>query len=140
MENIPTWIAVVAAALRREDGLWLMYKRPAEKQHGGLWEFPGGKVEQHETPRIALIREISEELGLILEAGDLAPAAFAEGPLASGQGQIVIMLYTAWRWAGKPVCHEGGDFGWFSPQEIEKLDKPPLDVVLAAQLFADHQN
>nr|WP_202386225.1 (deoxy)nucleoside triphosphate pyrophosphohydrolase [Allopontixanthobacter confluentis] len=140
VEKFPTRIAVVAAALRRCDGLWLMYKRPEGKQHGGLWEFPGGKVEQHENPRSALIREIDEELGLVIDEATLAPSGFAESAVTSAAPQIVISLYTASRWTGSPVCHEGGEYGWFTPREIEMLEKPPLDVVLAHQLFAELQN
>ena len=63
VENIPTWTCVVALALRDGKGRWLMHRRPADKHHGGLWEFPGGKVETGETPRNALVRETEEELG-----------------------------------------------------------------------------
>ena len=68
MENIPTWQLVVAAALQRGDSQWLMHKRPAGKHHGGLWEFPGGKVENGENPPLSLVRELNEELGLDLNA------------------------------------------------------------------------
>ena len=58
MKEIPTWTCVAALALSDGNGRWLMHKRPIGKHHGGLWEFPGGKVEAGETPRNALIREI----------------------------------------------------------------------------------
>ncbi|WP_348631931.1 (deoxy)nucleoside triphosphate pyrophosphohydrolase [Pontixanthobacter sp. CEM42] len=137
MENNPTWMPVVAAAIGPKDGRWLMHKRPAEKQHGGLWEFPGGKVETHETPEIALIREIEEELGLIISAAALSPAGFAQSIASDGQKQIVILLYKLERWEGEPSALEGGEIGWFTPEVIGKLEKPPLDVDLARQLFAE---
>jgi len=112
-----------------------MHRRPIGKQHAGLWEFPGGKVESDEVPVIALIREIREELGLELHAGGLVPAGFAHGPVQLGATQIVILLYTA-QWCGATLSAlEGGEIGWFSPEEIARLDKPPLDIALAGGLF-----
>ena len=136
MKEIPTWICVAALALSDGNGRWLMHKRPIGKHHGGLWEFPGGKVEAGETPRNALIREISEELGLALDPAACMPACFAEGKGATGAGEIVIMLYTA-EWDGSPVAAlEGGEVDWFAVPEIARLAKPPLDVALVQGLFA----
>ena len=117
-----------------------MHRRPAGKAHAGLWEFPGGKVEDDEIPCAALAREIEEELGLVLDMAMFKPAGFAQEPIQAGGRQIVILLYTA-RWTGAPVtAHEGGATGWFTPAEIDALDKPPLDVALARRLFekAEH--
>ena len=140
MAKIPTWIPVVALALQDDSGRWLMHLRSEEKDHGGLWEFPGGKVESGEKPVNALIREIEEELGIILKAASLSPAGFAEGEPSDDTTQIVILLYTCGPWNTKhgaqPQSLEGGGIGWFTVDEIEKLDKPPLDVALARQLFA----
>lgn len=136
MENNPTWLCVVALALRGMDGRWLMHRRPLEKHHGGLWEFPGGKVEPGEVPVNALIREIQEELGIGLQAEDVHPATFAEERTVASGRPIVILLYTASRWRGQAAALEGGEIGWFLPTEIATLAKPPLDMELAAQLLA----
>ena len=136
MENNPTWLCVVALALRGMDGRWLMHRRPLEKHHGGLWEFPGGKVEPGEVPVNALIREIKEELGIGLQTEDVHAATFAEERTVASGRPIVILLYTASRWRGQAAALEGGEIGWFSPAEIATLAKPPLDVELAAQLLA----
>ena len=137
LENYPTWTCVVALALyNRSEGKWLMHRRPDHKAHGGLWEFPGGKVESGETPANALIREIAEELGITIRAPDLEPAGFAQEPPALRPSPIVILLYTCERWEGTPAALEGGEVGWFDRQEVEGLDKPPLDIELAASLFA----
>ncbi len=129
------WMPVAAAALQGADGLWLMHRRPLHKAHGGLWEFPGGKVESGETPRDALIRELHEELGIVIEPEDCAPAGFAEDNGVPDERQIVILLYTIAKWQGLPAALEGGEVGWFTPDQIAALDKPPLDVTLAKQLF-----
>jgi 8-oxo-dGTP diphosphatase len=136
MAKNPTAMLVVALALRDARGRWLMHRRPPEKQHGGLWEFPGGKVEPGETARAALVREVNEELGLTLDPERLEPASFADGPGVEGQGDIVILLYIAGATAGEPRALEGGTVGWFAADEVLALAKPPLDVALASRLFA----
>ena len=57
-------ILVVAAALVDADGRVLIAQRPEGKNMAGLWEFPGGKIEADESPDVALIRELREELGI----------------------------------------------------------------------------
>ena len=125
---------VVAAALKGPEGRYLLQKRPLGKIHGGLWEFPGGKVETGETPAFALVRELEEELGLVLDLANLLPLFFAESAEGAGRPPIVILLYTALSWAGKPVAREGGDWGWFTLAEAEALLKPPLDTVFLERL------
>ncbi|MEM9502177.1 MAG: (deoxy)nucleoside triphosphate pyrophosphohydrolase [Pseudomonadota bacterium] len=131
------FVLVVAGALRRSDGRWLMHLRPLEKHHGGLWEFPGGKVEPLEIPVKSLKRELYEELGTIIAAEDCTPVAFAEEASEPGRKPIVILLYKIARWSGTPKALEGGRIGWFTQEEIAGLVKPPLDEVLTAQLFKD---
>lgn len=137
LEKNPTAMLVVAGALRRSDGLWLMHRRPEGKQHGGLWEFPGGKVEDAEKPPEALIRELQEELGITIVIDTPEPVANAEETSPSGLIRILMQLYTSRDWFGEPQALEGGQINWFEPAEIRKLPKPPLDVALAEQLFAD---
>jgi 8-oxo-dGTP diphosphatase len=129
------WMPVVAGALRRSDGRWLMHRRPEGKHHAGLWEFPGGKVEATEMPVESLTRELAEELGITCRAEHCAPAAFAESGAAGGQGGLVILLYIVTAWEGEPEALEGGAVDWFTPDEVLALPKPPLDVVLAEGLF-----
>ncbi len=136
MKNNPTWIPVVALALDDGEGRWLMQKRPQHKHHGGLWEFPGGKVENGETPANALIREIREGLDLVLEADRLTPAVFAQENGRAPECPIVILLYTCCFADGAPQAMEGGAVDWFTPRQIEALAKPPLDRQLAQSLFA----
>ena len=129
------WIGVVAGALVRDDGRWLMHKRPPGTHHAGLWEFPGGKIEPHEMPLESLIRELDEELGIMCDPRFCAPATFAESGPSGTTNAIVILLYTVARWTGDPRALEGGEVGWFTPQDIAGLAKPPLDVRLSEVLF-----
>lgn len=128
-------ITVVAGALHRADGRWLMHRRPEGKHHAGLWEFPGGKVEPAEMPVDALVRELAEELGIGCRAQGCDPAGFAETGAGEAVPPIVILLYTVARWEGEPQALEGGAVEWFTPAEALALPKPPLDIALAARLF-----
>lgn len=133
------WILVVAGALARADGRWLMHRRPPGKHHAGLWEFPGGKVEQSEIPLESLQRELVEELGIVCQTEACHPVGFAEtgGKTDGGEAHraIVLLLYIVKDWTGEPAALEGGEVGWFTPDEALALPKPPLDVELAARLF-----
>lgn len=134
MEEISTWLPVVAVALCDGQGRWLMHRRPEGKQYAGLWEFPGGKVEVEENPILALIREAREELGIVLRREDLQPLAFADDTLLEAGRGIVILLYTAGTWQGQPLALEGGEVAWFTLAEMEQLAKPPLDQELCRAL------
>ncbi|MDJ0977375.1 MAG: (deoxy)nucleoside triphosphate pyrophosphohydrolase [Erythrobacter sp.] len=132
---IANGLLVVAGALQRADARWLMHQRPVEKHHGGLWEFPGGKVEPSEIPREALCRELAEELGILVAAEDCAPLFFAEERSDGANPAIVILLYKITRWRGEPRALEGEAIDWFGAAGVSKLAKPPLDSELAARLF-----
>lgn len=129
------WIPVVAGALHGADGRWLMHRRPLGKAHAGLWEFPGGKVEHTEMPVESLVRELHEELGIRCEPAACHPVAFAESNRGAEGVAIVILLYTVTDWVGVPQALEGGAVGWFTPQEVRALPKPPLDIALVSRLL-----
>lgn len=125
-------LPVVAVALLRGDGCVLMQRRPEGKQHGGLWEFPGGKIDPGESAGQAAQREMEEELGVGLERDALIPVSFAE----QAQGRrLLLLLYAARTWQGAPVAMEGQHFEWVAPHDLMALDMPPLDVPLAAALL-----
>ncbi len=132
------WITVVAGALPRDDGRWLMHRRPVGKHHAGLWEFPGGKVEPDEMPTESLIRELGEELGIACRADACVPVVFAESTAETEGQAIVILLYKVTDWDCTPEALEGGVVDWFTPQEVLALAKPPLDISLAQGLFQNH--
>ncbi len=126
-------------ALVRGDGLVLMQQRPRASQHGGLWEFPGGKVEAGETPEAAAARELHEELGVEIAPGHLLPVGFASGPGSivpekPGGRAIVILLYACRAWQGDPTAHEAEALDWYAPTAISGLAMPPLDYPLADAL------
>jgi 8-oxo-dGTP diphosphatase len=136
VENSPTFVTVVAAAIMDATGRLLLQQCPAHKRHAGLWEFPGGKVESMEIPRLALCREILEELDLELDPDALTTAGFAEELPAEGRAGLVLLLYTCRTWLGIPTGIEGQSWGWFTPEEAAALDLPPMDRALLAGLSA----
>lgn len=128
MKVFPTLLPVAAVALIRADGQVLLQRRPLAKAHGGLWEFPGGKVEPGETPAEAAARELAEELAIEVAPDALVPLAFA------ADHALVILLYTCRVWQGEPRALDAEAIGWFAPESISALDMPPLDVPLAGSL------
>jgi 8-oxo-dGTP diphosphatase len=129
---------VVAAALVGPQGTVLLHRRAFGAVHGGLWEFPGGKVNPGESPESAPVRELAEELGIVVDEADLEPVGFASGRTQGDDPSraLVILLYRCARWTGEPRCIEGAGMGWFDPGGIAALEMPPLDYPLARQLVA----
>jgi len=130
LENNPTWLPVVAALIRDEGGRLLLQQALPHKPHAGQWEFPGGKVEGHENPRLALRREIAEELDLAVDMGAMVPAGFAEEPGAGQRPTVVLILYDCMCWNGEPRSLEGQAWGWFTAAEAAALALPAIDRTL----------
>ena len=128
---------VVAGALTDSSGRVLVAQRPFDKEHGGLWEFPGGKVESGESPESALVRELAEELGVVIDMADLRPFAFASEP--RGERHLVLLLYSLDRWAGEPRAIDAAEIRWVAPEDLAGFDMPPADRPLASALAADRR-
>jgi 8-oxo-dGTP diphosphatase len=128
-------LLVAAAALIDSSGRVLITQRPLHKQLGGLWEFPGGKVELGEAPEQALVRELKEELDLNVEPDSLDPYAFASH--AYPDFHLLMPLYVATRWGGTlkldPNAAQGAK--WVRPEELRSVEMPPADVVLVERLI-----
>ena len=132
MEISPTIVFVVAAALTNDKGEILLQKRPMGAQMAGLWEFPGGKVDIGESPEAALVRELAEELGIIVAAQDLVPETFASEPL--GDRNLVLLLYRCTTWLGAPSAIYASEIQWTLPQDMADLPMPPADYPLVHKL------
>jgi|SRR5665213_3343387 len=125
-------LLVCAAALIDADGRVLMAKRPEGKSLAGLWEFPGGKVEEGERPETALIRELKEELGIDVTESCLAPLTFASHTYENFH--LLMPLYVCRRWKGIAQGLEGQELKWLYARELRELPMPPADVPLIAHL------
>ncbi len=126
-------LLVVAVALVDPDGRVLVSERPPGKQLAGLWEFPGGKIEPGERPEETLIRELREELGIMVEEACLAPLTFASH--AYPDFHLLMPLYVCRRWGGTPRSLEGQALKWVRPKALRDLAMPPADAPLIPYLI-----
>ncbi len=125
-------LLIVAAALIDADGRVLLQQRPEGKSLAGLWEFPGGKIEPGETPEEALVRELDEELGIGVVAGDLDAGAFASAAL--DDRALLLLLYLCRVWTGEPQALEGGAVRWVDFAAMRYLPMPVADRPLIGLL------
>ena len=125
-------LLVAACALIDVDRRVLITQRPEGKAMAGLWEFPGGKVEEGETPDAAIIREIKEELGLDVKQRCLAPLTFASH--AYLDFHLLMPLYVVRAWEGQVKPAEGQATKWLRPSAMATLAMPPADRPLVAFL------
>jgi 8-oxo-dGTP diphosphatase len=125
-------VLVVAVALIDVDGRVLLTQRPPGKAMAGLWEFPGGKVHEGETPEAALIRELKEELDIDVAAACLAPLTFASHRYE--RFHLLMPLYVCRRWDGTVSPREGQSLAWVRPARLDDYAMPPADKPLVALL------
>ncbi len=125
-------VLVVACALVDPDDRVLLARRPEGKAMAGLWEFPGGKVEAHETPETALIRELHEELAIDVTEACLAPFTFASHTY--DDFHLLMPLYVCRRWHGTVMALEHQELAWVCPNRMSGYPMPPADVTLVAML------
>ncbi len=129
--NIPV-ILVAAAALIDRDGRVLIAQRPEAKSMAGLWEFPGGKVEQGETPEYALMRELREELSI-----ETRPCCFSSIAFAShsyDDFHLLMPLFVCRVWEGIPQATEHQAIKWVYAADLYKYPMPAADIPLITSL------
>ncbi len=127
-------VLVAACALVDADGRVLIAQRPQGKSMAGLWEFPGGKVEAGERPEQSLIRELGEELGIVVREECLAPLTFASHLYPDFY--LLMPLYVCRRWEGFVEAREQQALKWVRPNELSKYPMPPADEPLIPHLTA----
>ena len=127
-------LIVAACALVDADGRVLIAQRPEGKAMAGLWEFPGGKIEDGERPEETLIRELREELGIIVSEACLAPLTFASHSYP--EFHLLMPLYVCRRWEGTVIATEGQQLAWVRPNQLRDYDMPPADVPLISHLMS----
>ena len=126
-------VLVAACALIDPDGRILLAQRPPGKAMAGLWEFPGGKVEPGERPETSLIRELQEELGIVVKEECLAPLTFASHLYPDFH--LLMPLYVCRRWEGTVTATEGQRLAWVQPNRLRDYEMPPADVPLVPHLM-----
>ncbi len=124
---------VVAAALISDHQKILITQRPAGKNLAGLWEFPGGKIDEGETPEQALIRELDEELRVQVKKQHLHPISFASHSYE--EFHLFMPLYACRIWNGEAQSAEGQNLAWATMQELKNFKMPEADIPLIAPLI-----
>ncbi len=125
-------VLVAACALIDSDGRVLLTRRPAGKPMEGLWEFPGGKIEPGERPEDTLVRELGEELGIVVREDCLAPLTFASH--AYVEFHLLMPLYVCRRWEGMVEAKEAQEIAWVRPPRLKDYPMPPADKPLIAHI------
>ena len=124
-------LAVVAGVIRRA-GRYLVYRRPEGKLLAGKWEFPGGKLEQGESPEAALERELMEELGVRVRVGRVLDAI-----RRTDQGKDVLLLFYECETDDEPEALEHGLVRFAAPEELAALDFSPRDHAFLSRCRLD---
>jgi len=121
-------VLVAAAAIFDDQGRILLAQRPEGKSMAGLWEFPGGKIEQGEAPETALVRELEEELSIKVNENTLKSLNFVS--FSYSDFHLLMVLYACGEWLGQPKPIEGQNLEWVHPADLMNYDAPAADIPL----------
>lgn len=115
-------LRAVAALLVNNEHKLLIAKRPIEKPLGGLWEYPGGKVEKGESLKEALVRELKEEIGVTVDPNTLSPLTLCTKSYP--YFDLEINFFWCTNWIGTPHGVEGQEIKWIGAKELPAHPMP----------------
>ncbi|NVJ60797.1 MAG: 8-oxo-dGTP diphosphatase MutT [Gammaproteobacteria bacterium] len=121
----------VSAAIILDGRKVLLAQRPMHKHQGGKWEFPGGKVENGETPEEALIRECKEEIGIVAISPTLFDSILFDYP----EKQVSLQFYLVKKFDGQPKGIEGQKVDWFNIEALGSLSFPEANLKVVESLM-----
>ncbi|HRI29305.1 MAG TPA: (deoxy)nucleoside triphosphate pyrophosphohydrolase [Chitinophagales bacterium] len=128
----PQQPVLVTAAILEKEGKILLAQRPATDRLAGLWEFPGGKIEPHETPQDCLAREIEEELGIKVAVGEL----LAQTDYRYEHIYIRLLAYRVIYLSGQFCLHHHAAICWVFPPQLLQYPLAPADIPIAEKLIS----
>ena len=126
-------VTVAVGILTDRFGRVLVTRRAPDAHQGGLWEFPGGKVEADETLLEALARELREELGVLVETTE----AFLVLEHDYGDKRVRLDVHRVTRWSGEPRGLEGQPLAWQRPEQLRNWAFPVANLPILERLLAD---
>ncbi len=125
-------IEVAAGVLIDPGSRVLLLQRLPGKHLAGLWEFPGGKLEAGEDARAALVRELGEEIGIVVEACQPLMVVPWDYPEKS----VCLHVFRVTRWRGAPAPREGNPLRWIALADLDPEAMPAADRPIVAALCA----
>jgi 8-oxo-dGTP diphosphatase len=126
-------VYVCAAVLQRADHCVLLVQRPINKSMGGMWEFPGGKIDEHERPEDTIVREVFEEINLQLHIDSLEPFTFISHTYENFH--LNMFTFLCHNWTGDIILKENQQaFAWIHPHDLNNYLIPPADEPIIKRL------
>lgn len=133
MLNVPS-VLCCAGVLHKEDNTVLLVQRPLHKSMGGMWEFPGGKVEEFERPQETIIRELFEELGVVVSLENIEPFTFVSHTY--DHFHLNMFVFLCKHWVGEVVLKEGQpQYAWVLPENLKDYLVPSADEPIIKRLM-----
>ncbi|MGM3174534.1 8-oxo-dGTP diphosphatase MutT [Dickeya lacustris] len=125
-------LSVAVGIIRNPQQAFFIARRPEGVHMAGKWEFPGGKVEEGETPEQALVRELHEEVGIdVVSAQPLESKTFS-----AGDRIITLHFFLVEQWHGEPYGREGQASRWLRADELDENAFPPANAEMIKRLKA----
>lgn len=125
-------LEIAVGIIRNPQQEIFITQRAAGSHMAGFWEFPGGKIEAGETPEQALVRELSEETGIVPTA--IQPLESVAHTFSDRQITLHVFLVEAWQ--GEPYGREGQPMRWVKQQALRAEEFPPANAGIIARLIA----
>lgn len=123
-------IIAASGILRLPTGEVCITERPVGKIWAGYWEFPGGKLEQSETPEQAMVREMEEEIGIT----PLVYTPFRFLSVAREEHHVAVLCYLCTEWQGEPTARENQKIAWVLPEKLDEVKMLPSNAAIIQAL------
>ncbi|AYA40889.1 8-oxo-dGTP diphosphatase MutT [Xenorhabdus nematophila] len=117
------YLRIAAGIIRDSNNKIFITQRSADSHMGGFWEFPGGKLEEEETPNQALIRELQEEVGITVTHCELVDTVIHDFP----DRNITLYFFLVHGWKNEPFGKEGQPSRWVLQSELIADEFPPAN-------------